>query len=114
MRIRDWSAGVCSSALHESAPDRTYKIGHAVSTDGVGWIKEEARQIITNRLGEDESQALPTVNKLDDRHHMFFCYRQSFDCRPNAARGYRLGHAWRSDGRRLGKGCFSTCRSWVW
>lgn len=82
---------------HESAPDRTYKIGHAVSTDGVGWIKEEARQIITNRLGEDESQALPTVIKIDDRHHMFFCYRQSFDFRTNTARGYRIGHAWSDD-----------------
>lgn len=82
---------------NNSAPDRTYKIGHAVSTDGVSWIKEEARQIITDRLGEDESQALPTVIRIDDRHHMFFCYRQSFDFRTNAARGYRIGHAWSED-----------------
>jgi hypothetical protein len=78
-------------------PDRTYKIGHAISSDGRHWIKEEARQIIADRLGEAESQALPTVIELDGRFHMFFCYRQSFDFRTNRARGYRIGHAWSDD-----------------
>jgi hypothetical protein len=77
----------------ESTPDRTYKIGHAISSDGVHWQKEEARQIIADRLGPDESQALPTVIEIDGRHHMFFCYRQSFDFRANRERGYRIGHA---------------------
>jgi len=77
----------------DTPPDRTYKIGHAVSSDGVNWIKEEARQIIADRLGADESQALPTVIEIDDRYHMFFCYRQSFDFRKNMDRGYRIGHA---------------------
>ena len=36
----------------------------AVSRDGVNWIKEEARQIIGDRLGVDESQALPTVTEI--------------------------------------------------
>ena len=78
-------------------PDRTYKIGHAVSLDGVHWEKEEARQIISDRLGEDESQALPTVINIHGRHHMFFCYRQSFDFRTQKDRGYRIGHAWSDD-----------------
>jgi hypothetical protein len=81
----------------DAAPDRTYKIGHAVSTDGVNWVKEEARQIIADRLGLDESQALPTVVEIDGRHHMFFCYRQSSDFRSNNQRGYRIGHACSSD-----------------
>ncbi|WAK00572.1 hypothetical protein [Methylobacter sp. YRD-M1] len=80
-----------------SAPDRTYKIGHATSSDGINWIKEEARQIIPDRLGPDESQALPTVIGIDGRHHMFFCYRQSFDFRNNRDRGYRIGHAYSDD-----------------
>jgi hypothetical protein len=78
-------------------PDRTYKIGHAVSADGINWVKEEARQIISDRLGADESQALPTVIAIDGRHHMFFCYRQSFDFRTTNDRGYRIGHAWSDD-----------------
>jgi hypothetical protein len=79
------------------AAERTYKIGHAVSSDGIEWRKEEARQIVVDRLGADESQALPTVIALGERWHMFFCYRESFDFRRSATRGYRIGHAWSDD-----------------
>lgn len=81
----------------DTPPDRTYKIAHAVSQDGIQWRKEEARQIITDQLGPDESQALPTVIKIAQRYHMFFCYRQSFDFRKDKGRGYRIGHAWSDD-----------------
>ena len=81
----------------DAPPDRIYKISHAVSGDGINWAKEEARQIIANRLGADESQALPTVIEIDGRHHMFFCYRQSFDFRRSKDRGYRIGHAYSED-----------------
>ena len=81
----------------DAAPDRTYKIGHATSPDGIQWRKEESRQIIPDRLGADESQALPTVITIGSRHHMFFCYRQTFDFRANRDRGYRIGHAWSDD-----------------
>lgn len=79
------------------APDRTYKIGYARSLDGVEWVKDEAVQIVADRLGPDESQALPTVIDIDGRHHMFFCYRESFDFRAAQGRGYRIGHAWSDD-----------------
>jgi len=78
-------------------PERTYKIGHATSADGVNWLKEEARQIIPDRLGPDESQALPSVINIAGRFHMFFCYRESFDFRQSKGRGYRIGHAWSDD-----------------
>ncbi len=81
----------------DAAPDRTYKIGHATSADGVVWRKEEARQIIADRLGPLESQALPSVIDIDGRLHMFFCYRHSSDFRQNKDRGYRIGHAWSDD-----------------
>jgi hypothetical protein len=81
----------------DTAPDRTYKIGHATSPDGNVWRKEEARRIVADRLGPDESQALPTVIQRGDRWHMFFCYRPSFDFRSNPERGYRIGHAWSDD-----------------
>jgi len=82
----------------DAAPDRIYKIGHAVSSDGIEWEKnEEGRQIISDSMGEDESQALPTVIKIADRYHMFFCYRHSFDFRENKDRGYRIGHAFSDD-----------------
>ncbi len=79
-------------------PDRIYKIGYATSDDGIKWHKnEEGRQIITDRLGEDESQAMPTVVYFNGRYHMFFCYRQSFDFRKNKYRGYRIGYAHSDD-----------------
>ncbi|MDH3375805.1 MAG: hypothetical protein OEQ39_02420 [Gammaproteobacteria bacterium] len=81
----------------EAPPDRTYKIGHVVSNDGINWTKNEAQQIIADRLGRDESQALPTVISIDGRYHMFFCYRQSFDFRNSRDRGYRIGHAYTDD-----------------
>jgi hypothetical protein len=81
----------------DAPPDRIYKIGHAVSQDGINWDKEDGRQIVADRLGEDESQALPTVIGIDGRQHMFFCYRQSFNFRNDKDRGYRIGHAWSND-----------------
>jgi hypothetical protein len=77
--------------------ERTYKIGHAVSSDGVLWTKDEGRRIVADALGPEESQALPTVIEIGGRYHLFFCYRESFDFRTNAARGYRIGHAWSED-----------------
>jgi hypothetical protein len=78
-------------------PDRTYKIGHATSLDGVNWSKEEGCQIIDDKLGEDESQALPSVIEIAGKYHMFFCYRESFDFRKARGRGYRIGHAYSDD-----------------
>jgi len=78
-------------------PDRTYKIGHAISDDGVNWVKDDAVQIIPNVLGEDESQALPCVIQHSGRYYMFFCYRHSFDFRQTKGRGYRIGCAWSED-----------------
>ena len=76
-----------------AAPDRTYKIGHAISDDGVKWVKEDGVEIVASVLGAEESQALPTVVEINGTFHMFFCYRQSFDFRQNRDRGYRIGHA---------------------
>jgi len=81
-----------------SVPERTYKIGHAVSMDGINWNKtSEGTAIIPDVLGEAESQALPCVIKIDDIYHMFFCFRHSCDFRTNPARGYRIGHAFSKD-----------------
>lgn len=78
-------------------PARVYKIAHALSTDGINWQKEEGKHIITDSLNEDECQALPSVIKIGDRYHMYFCFREATDFRKNAKRGYRLGYAWSDD-----------------
>ena len=77
-------------------PDRIYKIAHATSADGISWQKE-GRQIIGDRLNDEECQALPTVIQIANRYHMFFCYRQSSDFRKNRSRSYRIGYAFSDD-----------------
>lgn len=76
-------------------PDRIYKIGHAVSEDGISWQKE-GRQILADKFA-DESQANPAVIRFGGKYHMLFCYRQSFDFRTNRDRSYRIGYAHSDD-----------------
>ena len=80
-----------------SAPERIYKIAHATSDDGRNWRREEGHQIVTDKLGPQEAQALPAVIETGGRFHMLFCYRESVDFRTGVGRGYRLGYAWSED-----------------
>ncbi len=85
-----------AAAAAGGASERVYKIGHATSTDGARWRKDGV-QVIDDRLGADECQALPTVIEDRGRHHMIFCYREATDFRANPDRGYRLGYAHSAD-----------------
>ncbi|MDD5342151.1 MAG: hypothetical protein PHI73_02345 [Patescibacteria group bacterium] len=80
----------------EATPDRVYKIGHALSADGITWKKDD-RQIINDSLQADECQALPTVISFDDRYHMWFCYRQPASFRRDKNSAYRIGYAYSDD-----------------
>jgi hypothetical protein len=77
-------------------PERVYKIGHATSADGVAWEKE-GRQLIADRLGSTECQALPTVIHFAGRYHMFFCHRRQFGFRTDREGAYRIGYAFSDD-----------------
>ena len=77
-------------------PDRVYKIAHATSSDGINW-RRDARLLISDRLNADECQALPTVIRLNDLYHMYFCYREAYGFRTDSKKGYRIGHATSSD-----------------
>ena len=79
----------------DTEPERTYKIAHAVSEDGIDW-KKEGRQIIPDKF-ESECQALPTVLKIGQKYHMYFCYRHTFDFRTDKEKSYRLGYAFSDD-----------------
>ena len=81
----------------ESPPDRIYKISHATSKDGIEWKKEEGKRIISDKLIEDECQALPTVIWFRNKYHMFFCYRRAMDFRNNKNNSYRIGYAYSND-----------------
>ena len=80
-----------------SAPDRIYKIGSAHSDNAITWEKRHGKQLIPDRLGPHESQALPSVTHYRNLYYMVFCYRESYDFRATKGRGYRLGFARSTD-----------------
>jgi sucrose-6-phosphate hydrolase SacC (GH32 family) len=77
----------------EEESARVYKIGYAESKDGINWIKSEGKQIIPDKLNENECQALPTVVFADNKYHMFFCYREAIGFRKDKNKGYKIGYA---------------------
>jgi len=77
-------------------PQRVYKIGHAISEDGISWVKDD-KQIIDSKLDEDECQALPTVIEINGSFHMLFCYRRAVGFRKNRDAAYRIGYAYSND-----------------
>jgi sucrose-6-phosphate hydrolase SacC (GH32 family) len=75
---------------------RVYKIAFARSKDAISW-QNSSERIISNVIGEDECQALPTVCKIGNRYHMYFCYRSAIGFRDTTGKGYRLGYAYSDD-----------------
>lgn len=80
----------------DAPPDRVYKIAYASSNDGMHW-QRDGKQIIADRVNEDECQALPTVIKIGDLYHMYFCYRHAYGFRTNSDLAYRIGYAYSAD-----------------
>lgn len=72
-------------------PEPSYKIRMATSEDGLKW-KKLNRNLIPNRIEEDEAQASPDVFYANGKYHMFFCYRYSSNYR-GKENGYRIGYA---------------------
>lgn len=77
----------------EISPQRVYKIVYAQSHDGMHWEKQ-GKHLISDSLNENECQALPTVIKIKNRYHMYFCFREAVGFRTIPGRGYRLGYAY--------------------
>ncbi len=74
--------------------ERTYRIGHAESHDGISWYRLQPGHELIPTILEDEAQAMPSVVELEkDLFLMVFCYRETFDFRQGKERGYRLGWA---------------------
>jgi hypothetical protein len=74
------------------APDRVYKIAHAISVNGIDWVRD-GKQIIADKLNPDECQALPSLFERNGEYHMYFCYRQAHGFRQKKDSAYRIGYA---------------------
>ena len=89
---------IYGTSWHESPatePERTYRIAHATSKDGINWDKEG--KLIIEAKSKFECQALPSVIKIGEIYYMYFCYRDTFDFRFNKNNSYRIGYAYSYD-----------------
>lgn len=78
--------------------ERVYKIGHATSRDGLDWVRDQSQlQLIPDVLGQDECQALPSVEYFRGKYHMVFAYRDALDFRNGSLQPYQLGYATSKD-----------------
>ena len=73
-------------------PEIIYKLRIAFSDDLVNW-ERLGRNIIEDRLGENEAQACPDIIYKEGMYHMFYCYRDALDFRDNPNNSYRIGYA---------------------
>ncbi|MEN9638802.1 MAG: hypothetical protein RLZZ262_670 [Bacteroidota bacterium] len=80
----------------DGTESRVYKIAFAKSKDAIHW-EHTSELIIPDVIGENECQALPTVCKIGNRYHMYFCYRDAIGFRNVKGKGYRLGYAYSDD-----------------
>lgn len=77
----------------DATPSRIYKIAYSRSLNGIDWNRRTGTQIIEDRIGPLECQALPSVLFDEGVYNMVFCYRYASDFRNNRERGYKLGYA---------------------
>lgn len=82
--------------MHEGRAEIIYKLRMAHSPDGIHWTRLK-KNIIADRLGEDEAQACGDIIFKNGIYHMFFCYRQATNFRFAKDRTYRIGYARSTD-----------------
>src|SRR3546814_13134140 len=91
MRISDWSSDVCSSDLHS-------EIDRGVDVQGFAAFVDQHVELRQRPVGEIARAVLPA-------------FLRELDIGGLGGVGLRLGDDVRSEERRVGKECVSTCRS---
>jgi len=81
-----------SSGTEWIGTESIYVLMHATSYDGIHWERESV-PCIPSEI-EHECQTGPSVLRIGNRFHMWFCYRRGMNFRQ---RGYRIGYAWSND-----------------
>ncbi len=75
----------------EDKYEPVYALKHAVSTDGLQWQREPV--LAVPQADPEEASTRPSVIRIGDRWHMWFCYRASRGFRDGSG-SYRIGYAW--------------------
>ena len=78
----------------EDKPEMSLKIRMAFSDDGINWQKAN-KNLIIDKLNEDESQASPDVIFKNGKYHMFFDYWDPYTFRFTKKRS--IGYAYSTD-----------------
>lgn len=88
-----YSSGV---GFHETEGkyEPQYIIKYASSKDGINWIQPNTTTIKPKSI--NESNTRPSVIKIGDLYHMWFCYRGEEDYR-GGKNSYRIGYAYSKD-----------------
>src|SRR3546814_17997155 len=109
MRISDWSSDVCSSDLQ--APQRLANrlAGGSELRRQLVVVAEQAGVLVTERDDDGAGQRC----QIDDQARLEVLLRVPQRIAQHEA-AFRIGvqHFARSEERRVGKECVSTCRSW--
>lgn len=79
----------------ERKMESQYLLVHATSSDGINWNRNP-KPIIEPKV-EYECQTSANVININERFHMFFCYRYGLDFRNTEGRGYAMGYAYSDD-----------------
>jgi hypothetical protein len=77
--------------------EHTYEVRSGVSADGINW--KRSNQTVLQKKIPNESNYRPSVHRLGDKWHMWFCYRGIEDFR-DGRDAYRIGYAWSNDLKR--------------
>lgn len=73
-----------------------YTIKYAESKDGIDWLRFPEKCI--KHHCEDEVFSHPTVIKIEDKYHMWFCYREIHNYH-DGDNSYQIGYASSDDGK---------------
>lgn len=83
-----------------------YIIKYADSVDGINW--QQKNKTVIHQNTEGEANTRPTVVKIENHYHMWFCYRGSIDYHGGKG-SYRIGYAsspdlmhWKRDDSKAG------------
>lgn len=92
-----WHSWYCSGTYWHYIKDKfehTYDIKYAMSDDGMDW--KQLNETVIFQQDPYEAITKPTVIKIDDLYHMWFCFRGTFDFR-KGGQTYKIGYATSTD-----------------
>lgn len=97
--------------------EHTYTIRRAVSDNGIDWDRDYVN--IIHQKDKYECISNPTILKIDNIYHMWFCFKGTLAFRSDISESYKIGYAyshnnkdWIRDEENAGIHVSSNCNDW--